>query len=165
MLLIPDDIRARLLANSTVEQETDHVPVTKLFNPCGAATWLITEMMDDGDTLFGLCDLGFGSPELGYDSLAEIESVKNPLGLGMERDLYFEAAFPLSVYTEAARIAGRITEAEWLLAQAAATLANPRFYHPSFRHQADEPRHSGATRPRPPFLADRTNGAGPPPKE
>ena len=74
MILIPDDIRALLLANGAVECETDHVPVVKLFNPCGAAVWLITEMMDDGDTLFGLCDLGFGSPELGYVSLAEIES-------------------------------------------------------------------------------------------
>lgn len=122
MNLIPDDIRARLLANGAVEQETDHVPVVKLFNPCGAATWLITELMADGDTLFGLCDLGFGCPELGYVSLAEIESIKLPLGLHIERDLYFEARFPLSVYAEAARIAGCITEAEHLLAQAAAAL-------------------------------------------
>jgi hypothetical protein len=122
MILIPDDIRARLLANGAVQQETDHVPVVKLFNPCGAATWVLSEMMEDGDTLFGLCDLGFGSPELGYVSLAEIESVKNSLGLGIERDLYFAPRFPLSVYAEAARIAGRITEAERLLAQAASIL-------------------------------------------
>ncbi len=70
MELIPDDIRARLLANGAVEQETDHIPVAKLFDPCGRATWIITEMMEDGDTMFGLCDLGF--PELGYVSLTEI---------------------------------------------------------------------------------------------
>jgi hypothetical protein len=120
MILIPDEIRARLLANGAVECETDHIPVVKLFNPCGAAVWLITEMMADGDTLFGLCDLG--SPELGYVSLAEIESVKNPLGLGMERDLYFAPRLPLSVYTEAARIAGHVTEAKDLLVRAAAVL-------------------------------------------
>lgn len=125
MILIPDDIRARLLANGATERETDHVPVVKLFNPCGAATWLLTEMLPDGDTLFGLCDLGFGYPELGYVSLAEIESVKAPLGLGIERDLSFAARFPLSVYAEAARIAGRITEAERLLRQAAAALGMP----------------------------------------
>jgi hypothetical protein len=122
MILIPDDIRARLLANGAVECETDHIPVVKLFNPCGAAVWLITEMMDDGDTLFGLCDLGFGSPELGYVSLTEIESVKNSFGLGMERDLYFAPCFPLSVYAEAAHIVGHVTEAEDLLARAAAAL-------------------------------------------
>ena len=81
MILIPDDIRARLLANRATERETDHIPVVKLFNPCGAATWIITEMMADGDTLFGLADLGFGCPELGHVSLAEIESVRGPLGL------------------------------------------------------------------------------------
>jgi hypothetical protein len=122
MILIPDDIRARLLANGAAERETDHVPVVKLFDPTGAATWLITEMMPDGDTLFGLCDLGFGCPELGYVSLAELESVKGALGLGIERDIHFEAHFPLSVYAEAARIAGRITESERVLAQAIAAL-------------------------------------------
>jgi len=123
MILIPDDIRARLLANGAAERETDHVPVVKLFNPCGAATWLITEMMPDApDILFGLCDLGFGCPELGYVSLAELARVKGPLGLGIERDLHFEARFPLSVYAEAARLEGRITESERVLAQAAAAL-------------------------------------------
>jgi len=122
MILIPDDIRHRLLANGAAERETDHRPVVKLFDPTGAATWLITEMMPDGDSLFGLCDLGFGCPELGYVSLAELESVKGPLGLGIERDLHFAARFPLSVYAEAARSAGRITESERMLAQAAAAL-------------------------------------------
>ncbi len=125
MILIPDAIRARLLANGAAEQEIDHIPVVKLFDPCGAATWLITEMMDDGDTLFGLCDLGCGSPELGYVSLAEIESVKGPFGLGIERDILFAPRFPLSVYVEAARVAGYIVEAERLLKQAAAALGKP----------------------------------------
>jgi len=123
MILIPDDLRARLLAKGAAAGESDHLPVVKLFDPAGAATWLLTEMMPDGDTLFGLCDLGFGCPELGYVSLAEIERVTGPLGLGIERDLHFIARFPLSVYAEAARLAGRITEAERLLAQAAAALA------------------------------------------
>ena len=122
MPLIPDNIRTKLLVNGAVEHETDHVPVVKLFNPCGAATWIITELMPDGDTLFGLADLGFGCPELGYASLAEIESVKGPLRIGIERDLYFAPRFPLSVYAEAARIAGRITESEQALSQAAAAL-------------------------------------------
>ncbi|RWX68863.1 DUF2958 domain-containing protein, partial [Mesorhizobium sp. M2A.F.Ca.ET.039.01.1.1] len=89
MILITDELRARLLANGAAETETDHVPVVKLFNPVGAATWLLTELDADGDTLFGLCDLGFGFPELGSVSLAELASVKGPLGLGVERDLSF----------------------------------------------------------------------------
>lgn len=65
--------------------------------------------MPTATPLFGLCDLGFGFPELGSVSLAELERVKGRLGLGIERDLYFAARFPLSVYAESARFAGHIT--------------------------------------------------------
>ena len=127
MILLTPELREALRANATAHHdvlqydltESDPVPVVKFFNPMGAATWLFTELQEDGDTLFGLADLGFGCPELGYASLSEIESVRLPGGLGIERDLYFEPRFPLSVYTEAARIAGRIIEAEALLATAA----------------------------------------------
>ncbi|RTM05684.1 MAG: DUF2958 domain-containing protein [Hyphomicrobiales bacterium] len=123
MILITDELRARLLANGAAEIETDHVPVVKFFNPVGAATWLLTELDADGDTLFGLCDLGLGFPELGSVNLAELQGVKVPFGLGVERDLYFRARFSLSVYAEAARLAGHITEDERLLRQAAAALS------------------------------------------
>ncbi|RVC60517.1 DUF2958 domain-containing protein, partial [Mesorhizobium sp. M2A.F.Ca.ET.046.02.1.1] len=73
MILITDDLCARLLANGASDTETDHVPVVKLFDPTGAATWLLSELDADGDTLFGLCDLGFGFPELGSVSLAELQ--------------------------------------------------------------------------------------------
>ncbi|TGT71821.1 MULTISPECIES: DUF2958 domain-containing protein [unclassified Mesorhizobium] len=123
MILITDELHARLLANGAAEAETDHVPVVKLFNPVGVATWLLTELDADGDTLFGLCDLGFGFPELGSVSLAELQAIKGPIGIGIERDLDFAARFPLSVYAAAARRAGRITEAERLLRQAAEVLS------------------------------------------
>lgn len=124
MLLLPSDLRARLLANGAVSQETDHAPVVKFFNPCGSATWLLTELLPDGDTLFGLADLGFGCPELGYASLAEIADVRLPFGLRIERDLFFRAPYPLSVYAEAARALGRITEADEHLAKAARRAAS-----------------------------------------
>ena len=38
MILITDQLRARLLANGAAETETNHVPVVKLFHPIGAAT-------------------------------------------------------------------------------------------------------------------------------
>lgn len=97
MILLTKDLRARLLANGR-QRDIDHVPVVKFFNPVGVGTWLITEMEADGDTLFGLADLGFGSPELGSCSLAELTSVRLPFGLGIERDILFEGIFPLSVY-------------------------------------------------------------------
>src|SRR3546814_18103402 len=80
--------------------------VIKLFNPLGAATWLATELAEDGDTLFGLADLGFGCPELGYFSLSEIRAIRLPYGLWIERDLSFQTTFPLTIWAEWARRAG-----------------------------------------------------------
>ena len=117
MLLLTKVQRSQLLANG--QDRGDHVPVVKLFSPVGAATWLLSELDADGDTLFGLADLGFGSPELGSVSLTEIESVTLPLGLSIERDLHFEGRFPLTVYADAARLVGRITEDEARLEAAA----------------------------------------------
>jgi Protein of unknown function (DUF2958) len=132
MLLLTQDLRARLIANAAAHHEAmqhglrepDPAPVVKFFNPCGAATWLFSELDADGDTLFGLCDLGFGCPELGSASLTEIAAVTLPLGLTIERDLCFEGRFPLTVYADAARLIGRITEKEARLEAAATARAN-----------------------------------------
>ena len=44
--------------------ELDLYPVVKLFNPCGAATWLLTEIdPEDESVAWGLCDLGMDFPE------------------------------------------------------------------------------------------------------
>lgn len=101
--------RAAVMAGAA---EPDFVPVAKLFSPVGAATWLAIELGEDGDTLFGLADLGFGCPELGSFSLSELESVRLPLGLGIERDLGFASEVPLSGWSAAARRAGSIIIAE-----------------------------------------------------
>jgi hypothetical protein len=121
MILLTDDLRDRLLANGR-QCDVDHVLVVKFFNPVGAATWLATELDADGDTLFGLADLGFGSPELGAFSLTELSSVHLPFDLGIERDILFEGSYPLSIYAEAARQAGGIVLSERLLEAAATAL-------------------------------------------
>lgn len=54
MILLTDDLRARLLVNGR-DRDADHVPVVKFFNPLGEGVWLATELDADGDTLFGLC--------------------------------------------------------------------------------------------------------------
>ena len=100
-----------------------NTPVVKFFSPVGAATWLSSELDEDGDILFGLCDLGFGCPEMGSASLAEITAVTLPFGLTIERDLHFEGRFPLTVYADAARLCGGITEDEARLTAAAVARA------------------------------------------
>ncbi len=109
MKLLTKALREKLLANGK-KRDQDHPPPLKFFNPCGAATWLFAELDEDGDTLFGLACLGFGTPELGYSSLAEIAAIRVRFGLGIERDLHFRPKYSLSVYAEAARAAGRIVE-------------------------------------------------------
>jgi hypothetical protein len=116
MILLTDDLRERLLANGRY-RGADHVPVVKFFNPLGQGVWLATELDADGDTLFGLADLGF--PELGSFSLEELASIVLPFGMGIERDILFTDDFPISVWAEAAREAGSIRAAERILYRAA----------------------------------------------
>jgi hypothetical protein len=116
MILLTDGLRERLLANG-LERGADHVPVVKFFNPLGEGVWLATELDADGDTLFGLADLG--DPELGSFSLEELTSIHLPFGMGIERDILFTGDFSLSVWAEAAREAGSIRAAERILYRAA----------------------------------------------
>lgn len=63
--------------------------LVKYFNPAGAGTWLITEgeKQENGDWLFfGYCHIF--EWEWGYVMLSELESVKLPFGLKIERELY-----------------------------------------------------------------------------
>lgn len=99
--------RARLFANHA--SPGDHPPVLKLFTPDANATWLLCDIDSDG-RLFGLCDLGLGSPELGYIMLHELETLRGPFCLPVERDRWFSATAPISAYAAAAREAGRIIE-------------------------------------------------------
>jgi hypothetical protein len=126
MILLTPDLRFALRANDLARRAADRdekpapdpLPVVKFFNPLGAATWLATELYADGDTLFGLADLGFGTPELGVFSLSEIAEVRLPFGMGIERDEGFATIHPLSTWAAWARRAGSIIQAETLLRRA-----------------------------------------------
>ena len=101
MQLMTKEIKQKLLRNNMPQnRDLDHKPVVKFFAPVGSATWLITEMdIADEDTLYGLCDLGMGSPELGYVSLKELKMQLFMGGaLGIERDLNFTANRTISDY-------------------------------------------------------------------
>ncbi len=94
-------------------REDDHPPVVKLFSIAGSATWLLSELNPFEPTIaYGLCDLGMGSPELGYVSLEELESIQHPsLPIPLiVRDEHFDAEYMMSVYVEAARQHQCITE-------------------------------------------------------
>ena len=63
------------------------VAYVKFFTPDSNWSWYAMEF-DGVDIFFGLVD-GLDK-ELGYFSLSELESVRGPLGLKIERDLYFK---------------------------------------------------------------------------
>lgn len=86
--LIPKAVMAKLIKNR--QRSDDSTAVLKLFTPDAQCTWLITMIEEDGDTMWGLCDIGYGIVEYGTVSLKEILSVRGKLGLPVERDLHFE---------------------------------------------------------------------------
>jgi hypothetical protein len=63
--------------------------VAKLFDPCGSATWYLTEYDPVEKIAFGYVT-GLIEDEFGYTSLTELESIKGPLGIGIEQDMYFQ---------------------------------------------------------------------------
>ena len=136
MIDLPHELRFALRCNDISRraceakgERFDPPPVIKLFNPIGAATWLATELADDGDALFGLADLGFGCPELGYFSLSEIERVRLPYGMLIERDIAFESPHPLSVWAAWSRRSGSILSAQALLRRVSGTAELPDLPH------------------------------------
>jgi len=62
--------------------------VVKLFNPTGIGTWYLSELNPDTNIAFGLSCLH--EKELGDVSLDEMQEIKLPLGLSIEKDRYFE---------------------------------------------------------------------------
>ena len=94
--------------------EPDPAPAVKFFNPLGAQTWLATELAADDDVLWGLADLGFGSPEIGPWSLSELSAIRLPFGMGIEIDAAFKSDVPLSVWATWSRRTGSILWTEAL---------------------------------------------------
>ena len=103
-VLIPQDAYNQMIDNgrrSAAGEEIDPLPVVKLFMPGTGWTWLLTEINpEQPDVAFGLATNGIEDPEYGYVSLSEITSVKNRMGLGVERDEWFTPKGPLSEYAK-----------------------------------------------------------------
>ena len=100
MKLLTNVLAEKLIENFQSEQD-DFKPVVKFFGG-GAFTWLITEW-DGNDQMFGLCDLGMGTPELGMVSYSELQNLRfPPFGLPVERDKFFKADKTILEYAEIA---------------------------------------------------------------
>lgn len=86
--LMTEEIRERLPElGATEDQGLDVLAPVKYFTPDAGWTWYASEF--DGDDLFFGLVIGL-EIELGYFSLSELQQVRGPLGLAIERDLYYE---------------------------------------------------------------------------
>lgn len=89
MQLLDDELRKRLPPLYAQEAEAEPMVYAKFFMPGTAWTWYVTEGSEqEADFLFFGFVVGLES-EFGYFLLSELESVTNPLGLHVERDLAF----------------------------------------------------------------------------
>jgi hypothetical protein len=92
MKLLTQELRTQLPKLYSQESTPDPLVYVKYFLPFTHWHWYATEF-DGKDTFFGWV---YGDyPELGYFSLSELESVRGPYGLRVERDSGFEP-LPLS---------------------------------------------------------------------
>jgi hypothetical protein len=89
MKLLTDELRARLPPLYSQEAEADPMVYAKFFMPGTGWTWYVTEGSAKGEEFlfFGFV-IGLES-EFGYFLLSELEDVRSPLDLQVERDLYF----------------------------------------------------------------------------
>ncbi len=89
MQLLPDDLRKILPPLYSQEREMDPTVHLKFFTPDSRWTWYATEGGPEGEdfVFFGFV-IGL-EREWGYFALSELESARGPMGLPIERDLYF----------------------------------------------------------------------------
>ncbi len=112
--LVTAEERAQLLANGQARaagQDTDPLPIVRLFTPDAHVTWLLASLDPaDGDTAYGLIDLGLGMPELGHVKLSDLASIIGPRQQPVMRDRYFQATRTLSDYALLAQANGSIVD-------------------------------------------------------
>ena len=92
MKLLTQDLLTRFEQVGRQEDNQDPLVIAKFFNPTGAGTWYATEYNPQDKTFFGYVSIfNDWNDEWGYFSLIELESLKGPFGLGIERDIYFNS--------------------------------------------------------------------------
>ncbi len=94
MKLLTNELCKQLPPLGATTNQEDPLVVCKFFTPDSSWTWYAIEF-DGKDTFYGLVD-GF-EQEFGSFSLAELETLRGPMGLRVERDLHFKPA-PVSKF-------------------------------------------------------------------
>ncbi|OPL12635.1 MAG: hypothetical protein AVO34_06780 [Firmicutes bacterium ML8_F2] len=86
MKLLTEDLKKSLPSLDEMRDDPDPMVHAKFFTPDAHWTWYIVAF-DGKDIFHGFVDGDF--PEAGDFALSELESIRGPLGLKVERDKYF----------------------------------------------------------------------------
>jgi len=92
MELLPKELQSRLPPLYSTEVQPDPLIQLKFLTP--DSNWTLYAIEFDGEDLFFGLVIGFEA-ELGYFRLSELQEVRGPLGLPIERDSFF-SPIPLS---------------------------------------------------------------------
>ncbi len=92
MTLLTKEMKAKIPPLYSQENVKDPIAQIKFFCPWSSWTWYAVEF--DGKDLFFGKVIG-QEIELGYFSLSELENIRGPIGLRIERDIHFQP-IPLS---------------------------------------------------------------------
>ena len=113
MPFLTDEQRREMLANGVARargEDIDPYPVLKLYTPDAGASWVLAALDADGDTAYGLIDVGTGFPELGAVSLSMLAGINGPKGLPVAIEPQYKARKTLSVYAADAQRDGMVTD-------------------------------------------------------
>jgi len=95
MKLLTKEIRRKLPGLLAQDEKGDKaIAYVKFFTPWGKTSWFAIEF-DGEDTFFGVVAGDYGYLEYESFSLPELEAIKGPCGLQVERDKFFQP-MPLS---------------------------------------------------------------------
>lgn len=89
MKLITEELKKRFLEIGDQSETKNPLVVAKFFDPVGSATWYATEYDQETNICFGYVT-GLAYDEFGSFSISEMEAIKRPLGLTIERDIHFK---------------------------------------------------------------------------
>jgi len=86
------------------QSESDNpIFIAKFFDPTGSASWYATEYCKETNICRGYVT-GLYEDEWGSFSISELESIKRPFGLKIERDLYFKEIGYYDLFPEKKRL-------------------------------------------------------------
>ena len=99
MKLMTKEIEKKARAQYAQGNNLNQLVVAKFFDPSSQWTWyLMNQDPEDPDYLWGIVK-GF-EVEVGSFSLHELSTIKNKLGLGIERDMYFKPYPAQEIYNK-----------------------------------------------------------------